>query len=53
MTIHLLTALLTYEPQKTLEDQLPQLLLEIADQYVAWSNSIPFDIGKTCESGLY
>jgi len=52
MAIHLLTALLNYQTEKSLESQIPNLILDIGHEYVKWKNSMPFDIGITCKKGL-
>lgn len=52
MAYHMLKGLLTLNPHQKLNDQLTKILLQIADQYVIWWQSKPFDMGITCRKGI-
>lgn len=52
MALHMLQALVNYDPKVSIETQLPKLTLSIAKQYVQWLQNIPFDIGITTRSAL-
>jgi ADP-ribosyl-[dinitrogen reductase] hydrolase len=52
MSFHLLASLSHYDPLQLLSAQRPQLIRCIAQGYVAWKNSKPFDIGNTCRSSI-
>jgi ADP-ribosyl-[dinitrogen reductase] hydrolase len=52
MASHMLEALCFFNPKNPLKDQQISILFEIAQQYVNWYNSDPFDIGMTTTNAL-
>lgn len=52
MALHLLKALHKFDIEKTMEENLIPISLEIGLEYVKWAKSGPFDIGNTCNGGI-
>ncbi len=52
MASHLLSALATYDPKKTLHDQNKLIVINLAKEYNKWYQSSPFDIGITTRTAL-
>jgi ADP-ribosylglycohydrolase len=52
MAMHMLKGLMCYDAKKPLKEQINAILLSIANEYVEWLCSNPFDIGLTCKTAL-
>jgi len=52
LAAHMLSALCKFDPKSSLKDQQADILFEIAQQYVTWYNSDPFDIGMATTNAM-
>ena len=52
MSFHLLEALSHYSPDQSLTSQKLDLTIKIAEEYVKWKKSKPFDKGITTQKSL-
>jgi ADP-ribosyl-[dinitrogen reductase] hydrolase len=52
LAFHLLKALASFHPENRFDSKIDNLLITIANEYLAWFESRPFDIGITCRKGL-
>jgi ADP-ribosylglycohydrolase len=52
MAMHMLKGLMCYDARKPLVEQINTILISIANEYVEWLYSNPFDIGSTCKTAL-
>lgn len=52
LALSLCDVLLTYKTNKPFESQIDSLVRQAANNYIAWMNSNPFDIGNTCSSAF-
>lgn len=52
LAAHMLEALCKFDPKNSLKDQQVSLLFEIAQQYVNWYDSDPFDIGMATTNAM-
>lgn len=52
MSFHMLKALSGFDPHKKLSEQRLDLVINIAREYLRWTESKPFDMGITCRNGL-
>lgn len=52
LAAHMLEALCKFDPKNSLQDQQVSILFEIAQQYVSWYDSDPFDIGMATTNAM-
>ena len=52
LAAHMLEALCKFDPKYSLKDQQVSILFEIAQQYVSWYDSDPFDIGMATTNAM-